>query len=55
MEAVKELVGEDFRRVQLVQLDMLVEFDRVCRANNIPYAIFGGTLLGAVRHGGYIP
>lgn len=47
--------GEDFRRMQLLEIDMLVEFDRVCRANNIRYTIFGGSLLGAVRHGGFIP
>ena len=41
--------------MQLLQLDMLVELDRVCRENNINYTIFGGTLLGAVRHKGYIP
>ncbi len=41
--------------MQLIQLDMLVELDRVCRENNINYIIFAGTLLGAVRHKGYIP
>ena len=41
--------------MQLLQLDMLVELDRVCRANDISYVIFCGTLLGAVRHKGYIP
>lgn len=41
--------------MQLIQLDMLVEFDQVCRDNGIRYIIFAGTLLGAVRHKGYIP
>lgn len=50
-----ELSSEDFRRMQLVELELLVEFDRVCRENNISYAITSGTLLGAVRHQGYIP
>lgn len=31
------------------------DIDRFCRANNIPYTISSGTLLGAVRHGGFIP
>lgn len=55
MKQVKVIEGEDFRRMQLLELDMLVEFDRVCRAHGIAYTICGGTLLGAVRHKGYIP
>lgn len=34
---------------------LLVEFDRVCKALAIPYVLFAGTLLGAVRHKGFIP
>ena len=52
---VIEIKGEEFRHMQLIQLDILKELDRVCRENNIRYTIFCGTLLGAVRHGGYIP
>lgn len=37
------------------QLAILSEFDRVCRAHDIPYCIAGGTLLGAVRHKDFIP
>ncbi len=55
MAAIKEIKGDEFRRMQLLQLDMLVEFDRVCRENNINYVILAGTQLGAVRHKGYIP
>ena len=55
MGEIKELSPEEFRQMQLLQLDMLVELDRVCRENNINYTIFGGTLLGAVRHKGYVP
>ena len=36
-------------------LVILQEFDRVCRALDIPYVLFAGTMLGAVRHGGFIP
>ena len=34
---------------------ILQEFDRVCRKLDIPYVLFAGTMLGAVRHGGFIP
>lgn len=51
----KILTPEDFRRMQLVQLELLVDFDRVCRKHSIDYVISSGTMLGAVRHKGYIP
>jgi len=40
---------------QAALLELLSEFDRVCRALDIPYVLFAGTLLGAVRHQGFIP
>ena len=51
----KELSPDQFRKMQLTELEMLVEFDRVCRKNDINYVLFGGSMLGAVRHQGYIP
>lgn len=36
-------------------LDIMKDIDRFCRANDIRYTISSGTLLGAVRHGGFIP
>lgn len=45
----------DLRKMQLIQLEMLTEFDRICRKYEIEYFIIAGTLLGAVRHGGFIP
>ena len=47
--------GEDLRRVQLIQLDILLEFDRICRKYDIKYNIAFGTLLGALRHKGFVP
>jgi lipopolysaccharide cholinephosphotransferase len=49
------LTQAQLRSLQLIQLDMLKEVDRVCRENGIQYSLAGGTLLGAVRHKGYIP
>lgn len=46
---------EDLRKIQLIQLDMLLEVDRICKKHHIKYCIIAGTLLGAVRHKGYIP
>lgn len=51
----KVLSSEEFRRLQLVELEVLSEVDRVCRKHNINYVIYGGTMLGAVRHKGFIP
>lgn len=47
--------GKDLRRVQLIQLEMLVELDRICRKYGLKYNIAFGTLLGAVRHKGFVP
>ncbi len=43
------------RRMQQRMLDILVEVDRICRQNNIPYWLSSGTLIGALRHDGFIP
>lgn len=50
-----ELTKQQLRQLQMIQLEMLVEVDRICRKCGIRYNIIAGTMLGAIRHGGYIP
>lgn len=47
--------GSILRMAQKKMLEILIVVDEICKKNNIPYWIDYGTLLGAVRHGGFIP
>ena len=49
------LVSSDMKKVWAVELDLLNEFDCVCKENNLKYFISYGSLLGAIRHNGFIP
>ena len=55
MDALERHKAAHLRALQLKQLPILKEIDALCRRHNIPYWLDGGTLLGAVRHGGFIP
>lgn len=49
------IVSSDMKQVWAVELDLLVEFARICKRFDIPWFIDGGSLLGAVRHHGFVP
>ena len=48
-------VSNQMKKNWAIQLDLLAEFDRVCKKYNITYSLDSGSLLGAVRHKGFIP
>ena len=45
----------DINELKSIQLDILSALDSFCRENGVNYTISSGTLIGAVRHKGYIP
>ena len=47
--------GSPLRRQQERMLELLCEIDRICKKHVIRYWLSSGTLIGAVRHGGFIP
>lgn len=49
---MKNIGADELKRIQL---DILDHIAAVCASNNIRFFLCGGTLLGAVRHSGYIP
>ena len=53
--AIDDKLMKQTRTIQQIDLVLLKEFDRVCRKIGVGYFICGGTMLGYVRHGGFIP
>lgn len=52
---MKDTLELQLRQLQLTQLDVLKLIDGICRKHDISYSLYAGTLLGAVRHQGFIP
>ena len=52
---LNEYLERHRRAIQLKQVDILREIHRLCLRHKIDYWLDGGTALGAVRHGGFIP
>ena len=46
---------DSLKKLQTLEIEILKEFIQVCKENDITYYIIGGTLIGAIRHGGFIP
>ena len=42
-------------RIKKVEMDIIKEIDRICKSNGINYFLVGGSLLGGIRHKGFIP
>ncbi|GLU98391.1 LicD family protein [Megamonas funiformis] len=42
-------------KIKKIELDILINFDNFCKENDLKYYLSGGTLLGAIRHKGFIP
>lgn len=58
-KTILNLIGgifvSDLRKIQMCQLQILKDLAKVCDDNNIDYMLACGSLIGAVRHGGFIP
>ena len=48
-------VTKERKKIWAVALDLLFKFDDVCRRHNLKYSLAFGSLLGAIRHNGFIP
>lgn len=46
---------EELKKAKKIMVNLLLELDRICKKENIKYWITDGTLLGAIRHKGFIP
>lgn len=49
------VISADMKKLWKCQMDLLLEFTRVCKKKHLTFFACGGTLLGAVRHKGFIP
>ncbi len=50
-----EYTRQQLRDVQMIELELLLKFDEICKKYKLKYQLMSGTLLGAVRHKGFIP
>lgn len=50
-----DLNDEELKQIQEVQKELIEEVSRICKKCGIHFNMVGGTMLGAIRHKGYIP
>ena len=49
------MTKETIDRIQQIEFDIMQQIDSICRAHDLTYFAIGGSVLGAVRHQGFIP
>lgn len=49
------MTDEELKQLQKIQKELVCEVKRICRKCHIHFNMVGGTMLGAIRHGDYIP
>lgn len=49
------ITQQERRKIQLLELEILREVDKICRRNGIHYSMGYGSLIGTIRHDGFIP
>lgn len=49
------VITKERKKIWAIELDLLEQFINVCEINKLKYFLIGGSLLGAIRHGGIIP
>ena len=55
MNNYREYDDKTLKKLHTVQIEILDEFVRICNKHKLTYFLYGGTLLGAIRHKGFIP
>ncbi|WP_220607601.1 LicD family protein [Methanobrevibacter oralis] len=55
MRKIKKYDDDTLKHLQKVSLMILKDFIEICEENDLTYFVYGGTLLGAIRHQGFIP
>lgn len=55
IKPIVDLNDNERKKLKQVQLELLDVFVTFCSEHNLKYYLFSGTLLGAIRHRGYIP